>query len=108
MTSWQKNYHSLYLKLKSNFDSHVIQWISEKEEIIASTPLSFPSLKHELTGIRRFKSGKLRILYVLSTERKDYWKVLPQNPEILYLYLDLRKEETYTEALKLLRRHKIL
>lgn len=108
MSSWRKSYHELYLQLKSKYDPRVIQWITTKEEIIASAPLSFGFLKHELTGIRRYKSGKLRIFYALSTEKVDLWSTAPKEPEILFLYVDLRKEETYKEALKLLRKHQIV
>ena len=108
MRPWRKRYHELYLKLRSEFDSHVIQWIAEKEEIIVSAPLSFGFLKHELSGVRKFKSGKLRILYVLSEEKPDIWDVPPEEPEIMFLYVDLRRDETYIEALKLLRKHGIV
>jgi len=108
MKSWQKSYHKLYLESKSNFDSQVIQWITGKEEIIISAPFSFGFLSHELSGIRKFKSGKLRILYILSIEKLDIWDVPPKEPEIMFLYVDLRKDETYKEALKLLRKHGII
>lgn len=108
MKPWRKRYHELYLKLRSEFDSHVIRWIAEKEEIIVSAPCSFGFLKHELSGIRKFKSGKLRILYVLSEEKPDIWGEPPKEPEIMFLYVDLRKDETYKEALKLLRKHGVV
>lgn len=108
MTYWEKRYHSLYLELRTQHDPRVVQWISEKEEIVASSPFSHPLLKHDLQGIRRFKSGKLRIFYAISTEKADFWQAPPQNQEILFLYVDLRKDETYTEALKFLRKHRIL
>ncbi|RJQ26672.1 MAG: hypothetical protein C4589_09525 [Peptococcaceae bacterium] len=94
--------------MKSNFDPRVIQWITGKEEIIASVPFSFAFLGHELSGIRKFKSGKLRILYVLSEEKPDIWNTPPEKPEIMFLYVDLRKDETYKEALKFLRKHGIV
>lgn len=108
MTPWHKRYHPLYEKLKSGYDPRVVEWISEKEERIVAAPFSFPSLRHRLSKVRRFKSGKLRILYVLSTEREQFWESPPHAQEILFLYVDLRSEETYTEALKLLRKHRVL
>lgn len=105
--SWQKRYQESYLQLKNEFDVHVAQWISEKEEIIASAPLANPLLKYDLPGIRRYKSGKLRILYALSAEKPDAWEQPPTSNEIIFLFVDLRKDETYKEALKLLRSQKI-
>ena len=107
-TSWLKKYHELYLACKSAFDPHVARWISEKEEIIAAAPLANPFLKHELSGIRKYKGGKLRILYTLSTERQDLWGGPLVEDEILYLYVDLRSDDTYKDALKLLRKHNLV
>ena len=107
-TGWKKKYHELYLQIKSELDSHVIEWVTNKEEIILASPLNYPSLKHKFSRVRRYKSGKLRILYVLSTEFPECWEENPQEPEILFLYVDLRKDETYSEALKMLRKHRIL
>lgn len=105
---WEKNYHRCYLSLRDRFDPRVIQWISEKEEIIISAPLSFPFLRHNLAGIRKYKAGKLRILYALSTEKADIWETVPDEPEVMFLYVDLRSDETYKEALKLLRKYGIV
>lgn len=107
-TSWEKKFHELYLQSKCEFDPRVIEWISSKEDYICASPQSHPLLKHDFPGIRRYKSGKLRILYTLSTESQQYWKEIPQNPQILFLYVDLRSDETYIEALKALRKHDIL
>lgn len=109
MTTWQKNYHPLYQEIKSQFDSHLIELISQKEAIIASSPLAHPHLKHKLNRVRRYKSGsKIRIIYVLSTERPELWESIPDNPEILFLYVELRSDETYDNALKYLRKHRLL
>ena len=107
MTSWQKKYHELYLSCKTTFDPHVVRWITEKEAIIAAVPLANPFLKYELSGIRKYKGGKLRILYALSTEKQELWDCLPESCEILFLYVDLRSDDTYKDALKLLRKHTI-
>lgn len=107
--SFQKKYHKLYQDAKAEHDPHVIEWISKKEDIVASAPFSFSMLKHDFPNIRRFKGGgKIRIFYALSTEKPELWETPPQSPEILFLYVDLRSDETYTEALKLLRKHQIL
>lgn len=106
--SWQKKYHSLYEEAKAEHDHHVIEWISKKEEYIALAPLSHPLLKHDFPDIRRYKSGKIRILYALSTEKPELWETPPASPEILFLFVDLRSDETYSQALKLLRKHQIL
>ena len=106
--SWQKNFHDLYLETRSQFDPHVIEWISKKEDYITASPQSHSFLKHDFQGIRRYKSGKLRILYVLSTESKQIWKEEPKTPGILFLYVDLRSDETYSEAVKAFKKHKIL
>lgn len=108
MIIWQKRYHELYQHLKAEFDPHVIQWITDKEDIVVNSPYSFPMLRHGLAGIRRFKSSKLRLLYTLSTEKLDNWSTIPDNPEIMFLYLDLRDDETYKEALKLLQKHGVV
>ncbi|MCK4947820.1 MAG: hypothetical protein KAQ99_01145 [Candidatus Aureabacteria bacterium] len=106
--TWQKKYHPLYNTLKYSFDKYVIEFIAKKEGYIASAPLSHSLLKHDFPGIRRYKSGKFRILFALSIEASRYWPSLPENPEILFLYVDLRKDDTYKEALKLLRKHALL
>lgn len=108
MKSWRKSYHKLYTHLKFQFDPRVIQWISEKEEIIISSPFSFGFLGYELAGIRKYKGGKLRILYTLSTEKADIWETVPGEPEAMFIYVDLRSDETYKDALKLLRKHGVL
>lgn len=108
--SWQTKYHPLYSQLKSQFDPHVIELITNKENLICRSPQSHSLLKYDFSGakIRRYKSGKLRILYALSTEANSLWDDQPQIPEIIFLYVDLRKDETYSDALKALRRHDIL
>ncbi len=106
--NWQKRYHDLYAQLKEEQDPYVIQLIVKKEEIILSAPFSNPLLKHDFPGIRRFKSGKIRILYALSTEAERFWNENPASPEIMFLYIDLRNDETYSDALKLLRKHNLV
>lgn len=108
MQAWQKNYHKLYLELKNEYDPHVIQWISGKEDVISSAPFAHGILGHQLSGIRRYKGGKLRILYVLSTEKPSLWDSSPPEQELLFLYVDLRCDDTYKEALSLLRKHQII
>lgn len=109
MTSiWQKKYHPLYDQVKSQFDRNVIEYITKKEDYICAAPLSNSLLKYDFPGIRRYKSGKFRILYILSTESEKYWSQKPPQAEILFLYVDLRSDDTYKEALKALRKHDIL
>ena len=76
--------------------------------LIAAAPLANPFLKYELSGIRKYKGGKLRILYALSTERQELWGGPLQEEEILFLYVDLRSDDTYKEALKHLRKHNLV
>ena len=106
--TWQKRFHPLYLQVKSEFDPHVIEWITKKEDYICASPQSNPLLKHDFPGIRRYKTGKLRILYALSTEAAQYWEKKPETPELMLLYVDLRSDDTYKDALKALRKHSIL
>jgi mRNA-degrading endonuclease RelE of RelBE toxin-antitoxin system len=108
MKSCQKRYFPVYLQLKEEFDPKVREWINNKEDLISSAPLANPSLKHTLHGIRRFKSGKLRILYALSSEKPEIWSDEPTELEIMFLYVDLRSEETYSEALRLLKKEGLL
>lgn len=110
----KKNYHKLYLSKRDELDKNVINLVVKKEEIICSAPYNNPLLKYTLSGIRRYKSGKIRILYVLSDDKK--WHKLwieacgnvPENLEILFLFVDLRSDDTYKGALKFLRRNNIL
>jgi len=95
----------IYHELKDEFDPHVRQGIATKENIIVEAPYSSPMLKHELNGIRRFKSGKIRILYALSTEKPIFWESPPTPPEVIFLYVDMRKDETYKEAYKCLNKY---
>lgn len=104
MPPCQKSYHNLYLQQKQKFDSHVIEWVRSKEDIIVSSPLSNPLMKHDFSGIRRFKSGKLRILYAISTEKPDLWNTPPLLLEVMFLYVDMRHDETYTQAYTLLKK----
>ena len=105
---WQKKFNLLYLQVKFEFDPHVIEWITKKEDYICASPLSHPFLKHDFPGIRRYKTGKLRILCALSTESARYWEKESEVPELMLLYVDLRSDDTYKEALKALRKHSIL
>lgn len=108
MKSCQKRYSHVYLQLKDEFDPKVREWINNKEDLIASAPLANPLLKHTLHGIRRYKSGKLRILYTLSTEKPDLWSDKPSELEVMFMYVDLRSEETYSEALNFLKKQGLL
>jgi hypothetical protein len=110
MNCWQKRYHQLYSQSKSQFDSHVIELITAKENFICDSPYTNPLLKYDFSGasIRRYKSGKIRILYALSVEAVNLWDGKPEAPEVIFLYVDLRRDETYSEALKALRRHDVL
>ncbi len=108
MQYWKKRYHSLYLNAKSEFDPHIIEWIAGKEDIVCASPYSYPLLKHDFKAIRRFKSGKVRIFYVLSKEKGELWDVVPNAPEVLFVYVELRRDETYANVLKALRRNDIL
>jgi hypothetical protein len=102
--SWGRNYHESYLQQKSQFDPRVFQLISTKEEIIISSPFSSPLLKHIPYKVHRFKGGKIRILYALSTEAPSFWDSPPESPEIMFLFADLRSDETYNDALKILKK----
>ncbi len=105
---WQISYHETYLKSKNEFDPHLIQWIDSKERIIQTSPISHPFLKKPLFKIRKFRSGKLRILYALSTERPELWKDNPPDKGVILLFCDLRTEETYDEVLKEFKKHGIV
>lgn len=104
MTSWKKSYSEFYLKLKEPFSPRLTALINTKEDIIVASPLSNPLMKHELYGIRRFKAGKLRILYALSTERVDLWENKISTTEIRFLYVGLRDNDTYNEAFRNIRK----
>ncbi|MEO5360826.1 MAG: hypothetical protein H7843_10335 [Nitrospirota bacterium] len=101
----KKNYSEHYKILKSEFPPKLIDLISAKEEIIVSSPTTNPLLKQQSKNIRRFKSGKLRILYALSVESADLWGCEPSDPEIMFLYVGLRNNNTYDDAYKYLSSH---
>lgn len=101
----KKNYSEDYKRLKSEFPIKLIESISSKEEIILSSPTTNPLLKHQSINVRRFKSGKIRILYALSTEYADLWQSEPPTPEIMFLYVGLRNNKTYDDAFKYLFSH---
>ena len=109
--TWKISYHEEYLKDKQEFDSHVIQLIEQKEIFIQTFPLSNPPLKYKPYSerfIRKYKSGKIRIFYILSTERPDLWKVIPQENEIRFLLIKIRGDDTYEDAKKMLKREEII
>ena len=107
MQSWRRIYHPAYLKLRSDYDSRTRAWIEVKEDLVCANPLAWPPLKG--TGfIRRYKGGKLRILYALSTERPDLWEDPPEGSELAFLHFDMRDERTYKEALTFLRRNRLI
>ncbi len=112
MNSCQKRYHSIYLQQKEKFDSKVIEWIDTKEEIIITTPNTNPFLKHEFSKIkiRRYKTGKLRILYAISTESPNLFTppLTDEIKEVIFLYVGLRGDNTYKEASKLLKKGNLL
>ncbi|KWT84132.1 hypothetical protein ASN18_2060 [Candidatus Magnetominusculus xianensis] len=110
MIPLKKNYSEHYKILKSEFPPKLIDLISAKEDIIVSSPIvssptTNPLLKHQSKNIRRFKSGKLRILYALSVESADLWGCEPSDPEIMFLYVGLRNNNTYDDAYKYLSSH---
>lgn len=109
MDSCLKRYHDIYQQQKEKFDARVIEWIDTKEEIIIISPNTNPILKHKFSKIRRYKSGKLRILYAISTERPDLFTPPASNTiEVIFLYVGLRSDETYKEAYILLRKEGLL
>ncbi|MBF0538598.1 MAG: hypothetical protein HQL03_10145 [Nitrospirae bacterium] len=79
----------------------MIEAINNKEELILSHPTAHPLLRHKLKGIRRYKSGRIRIFYALSTEQPYIWESKPEKPpeepEIMFLYVDLRNDDTYKD-----------
>ena len=104
ITTWRKRFHDLYLKLKNEFDRRFIDSIEQKERIIQNVPLKFPYLKGTSIPIRKFKSGKIRILYALSTEAPELWEESPKQPEIMFIFVGLRTDKMYKDAFKLLKR----
>ncbi|MCS6876399.1 MAG: hypothetical protein NZM36_06025 [Aquificaceae bacterium] len=58
-------------------------------------------MKSPFLGARRYKGSKLRIYYALPNEKPQAWQVLygqaPQTNELLFLYVDMRSDDTYTE-----------
>lgn len=58
--------------------------------------------------IRRYKTGKLRILYAISTESPELFVPPISEKEIIFLYVDLRSDNTYKEAYKLLKKEGLL
>ena len=105
-----KRYSPLYLQLKNSFDSHLQTYISQKEELILASPFSCDFLTKPFSPykIRRFKSGKVRILYVIYKESPGFWQDLNMQAqcdnEILFLFVGLRNSKTYELAYKLLKR----
>ena len=82
----RRNYHEFYNKTKHEHDKKVIEYISQKEEIVCAHPFDYPLLKHDFNKIRRAKCGKkLRIFYAMSTERPDLWDNAPDEIEIIFL-----------------------
>lgn len=109
MDSYLKRYHDIYQQQKEKFDPRVIEWIDTKEEFVITSPYTNPILKHNFSKIRRYKSGKLRILYAISNERPDLFiPPATNNIEMIFLYVGLRSDETYKEAYKLLRKEGLL
>jgi len=101
-TTWQKRYHDSYLESKNEIDPRLIDRIEQKEQIIQNVPLKFPYLKGTSIRIRKFKSGKIRILYALSTEAPELWEETPKQPEIMFIFVGLRSDKMYEDAFKLL------
>lgn len=102
MTYWKKRYSESYQKLKAAFPSRFVELINAKEEIIVSSPTTNPFLKHKFINIRRYKAGKIRIIYCLSTERIDMWENEPAEPEVMFIYVRLKSNNTYDDAYKYL------
>ena len=101
-------YHELYRKCFDDFDSHVRNKIFEKEQIILAEPFQPPFLKHDLQGIRRFKSGKIRISYALSKEKPELWgNEPPEELEIYFLFVGIREDKSYKIAYNLLKKEGI-
>ncbi len=105
---WKKTYHDSYRECLKKHDFRVSQYITSKEDIVASHPVAYSYLGNKLRNIRKFKSGKLRILYALSTELPSLWEHSPQENEILFLYIGFRDERTYMIAEKLLKKHNVI
>jgi|GEM_PF-2783458 len=101
-TTWQKRYHDSYLELKNEFDPRLIDRIEQKEQIIQNAPFKFRPLKGMPIPIRKYKAGKIRILYALSTEAPELWEESPKQPEIMFIFVGLRTDKMYKDAIKLL------
>lgn len=108
MNQWLQRYSKTYLQARECFDRYVQRLISQKEVQILENPYAHPLLKSPFLGVRRYKGGKLRIYYTLSTENPSAWHVLygqtPQTNELIFLYVDMRSDDTYTELYKELKR----
>lgn len=105
--NWKKIYHPFYQELRDSNDPYIIEWIILKENIIAENPKVYGMLGHKLQGIRKYKTGKLRILFVLLNEHPISKEFL-RNGEILFLYAGLRKKDTYIEAERYLEKRRII
>lgn len=107
-----KRYLQVYLSAREELDRKTQELIIQKEILIEQSPTSHEFLKKPLEKIRKFKAGKIRIYYALSTERPDLWERIygspPQEPEILFLYVALRDDKTYSELYKVLIRQGLL
>lgn len=108
MSQWLPRYSKTYLQARECLDKYVQRLISQKEELILKNPHAYPLLKSPFLGVRRYKGGKLMIYYTLSTENPTAWQVLygqaPQTDEVLFLYVDMRSDDTYTELYRELKR----
>ena len=91
------------IKMAFSLSNEILTFLRASPNIISS-PFSFPLLKHIPYKVHRFKGGKIRILYALSPEAPIFWDSLPGLPEIIFLFVDLRSDETYNDALKILKK----
>lgn len=105
----QCRYHSLYQECLKDLDPYLKDRITEKEFIIKTDPVRWPPLKGIGSIIRRFRSGKIRILYAISSETPDLWgEETPAVREIYFLYVGLRGDKFYDVATKILQKENII
>jgi len=91
----------------SKIDPNTQEHIRRKEDIICQSPKSNGFLKKNLQGIRRYKN-KLRILYVLTGEYDSPLIDMKEHPAVYFLFADVRRDDTYKDAYKYLKRNGIV
>lgn len=101
MTIFQKKYLDSYNDSFSRIDPKTQEHVRNKEDIICQSPYSNSLLKHGLQGIRRYKN-KLRILYAITGELDCPLIDKIDHPAVYFLFVDVRRDDTYKDAYKLL------